>query len=142
MALLENGVSRFLGLLAMALLLAGVGMVIQRENELARWEKARAEVVELIKREGAGSRYAVVMRFDDSRGTRHRFRSSFQSKPPDYMVGDAIDVYFNPADPAHLVIDSLAGKHLRAMVLLVCGVILVLLSLLARRPDIEESTAV
>ena len=138
MAVLKNGVSRFFALLAMVLLLSGIGMVIQRENQLALWEKARAEVVEVAVLEGEPPRYAAVMRFDDRRGTRHRYRSDWQTQPPDYRVGDEISVYFNPAEPSTLVVNSLSGKHLRAMILLVCGVILVLVSVAARRPDMGE----
>lgn len=138
MKMKKNGVSRLLALVAVCLVLVGVGMIVHREGELAQWQKARALVLEEVVLEGEMPRYALVLGFTDRQGARHRFRSPFKNESSAERVGEEVSIYFNPDSPESLVVDSVRGKHLTALVALAIGVMLVLLSLLVRRSDAEE----
>ena len=58
-------------------------------------------VIELVEKTGSegGSLFAPRVRFQDQEGNQHEITGSTASQPPRYLVGEAIEILYNPDRP-------------------------------------------
>lgn len=69
--------------------------------------KTEGTVIELVERRGEnGVTYAPVYTFSDTRGEEHKIYSGSSSYPPDYEVGEEVQVLYDPSEPQKAKIDS------------------------------------
>jgi len=78
----------------------------QTSAELRRSVRVQGRVVEnrllTDHRDGLEEHaYVPVIEFQDASGRKRRFTDPAGSLPPDYAVGDLVEVSFNPGDPTH-----------------------------------------
>jgi hypothetical protein len=83
-------------------LLAGAGLVASRTQAfLAGAESVPGTVVGLRpQRSDRGTTYAPVVEFQPASGPLRTFKESTSSNPPAYRLGEAVEVLYDPADPA------------------------------------------
>lgn len=85
----------------LVLLAVGLGIGYHQRNLLDGKEIVLGRVTELLPRRGSkgGTTYAIRASFEDNRGQRHVYTSSWAAGNPGYAVGDTVRLYFNPASP-------------------------------------------
>jgi hypothetical protein len=89
---------------------------------LDRASAARGEVTALVRRESQdGVTYAPAIRFRTARGQPIEFVATVSSRPPEYAVGDEVDVLYDPARPAGATIRSFSSLWGAVVVLEVLG---------------------
>jgi len=89
-----------LGAGALLFLLAG-GLAARSALLLAGAAAAPGTVVALERRTaGADGSAAALVRFRAADGTEHLIRSALWSSPPEFAVGEAVEVVYDPASPA------------------------------------------
>lgn len=119
--------SRMLGLVALLAALVpgsiGIWFYARTSSFLARTVTAEGTVVELLPQEGTdGTMYQTVFEYRDASGIVHRQTPAWSSNPPAYAIGQAVEVVYDPNDPANGKINSFWNLWLGAFV---CGVIAV-----------------
>lgn len=91
--------------LAVGLLCAGLAVYAIHDTQsfLARAVTARGEVTGLEYRRGtsnSGGAYSPIVKYKTATGEEHTFHSNVGSSPPSYHVGEAVNVLYDPANPA------------------------------------------
>lgn len=98
-------------LLGSPFLVIGGCEALETRSELARSVRGRGTIAEnrlvVDQRDGVEEHaYQPVVQFRDAAGHVHRFTDAAASLPPDYAVGETVEVAFEPRDPAHARIVS------------------------------------
>jgi hypothetical protein len=103
----------FAGLTLMGSPFAAIGVyeVIQASQDLGHSARARGTVsanrLLVDRRDGNEEHsYQPVIEFRDSAGLSRRFTDPVGSLPPDYAVGDTVELAYEPKDPGHARIVS------------------------------------
>lgn len=88
------------------------------------WHKTTAVVRELVTIRNSG-RYNTypVFEYTDLSGRSHRYHSRMGSNPPSWREGEATELYYNPASPDDVLIDSFWQKYLMVVILMGAGLI-------------------
>jgi hypothetical protein len=78
------------------------------QNEIAAMLPAEGRVVDIVSRTTAAydASFYPVVEFRTADGEVIRFESSTGGDPPEYRVGDAVRVYYDPQAPQSAMIDS------------------------------------
>lgn len=101
----------------------GSGLTYRQRSLESRGLEAVGVVVGLAESQGSdGSTYAPVVRFKTSSGQSVEFTSSYYSSPPDYEVGQSVNVAYPTETPEKAVIKG-DGQLLHSIFMLVGGVI-------------------
>ncbi len=89
-------------------MLAGALFMIQDTRSfIAGASRAPGTVIDLEESESSDSTtYRAVVRFLDARGAKIEFASSTSSDPPAYSVGEAVEVFYDPAAPQEAKING------------------------------------
>ena len=117
------------------LVLLAVVFAISRASFVSGAERTSGTVVGLRKRvsdrydssrrrRARSTSFAPVVTFRDSSGRSHRFVSATGSNPPTHGVGDAIDVLYEPDDPATASVADFWSLWLVPVVLGIFGVVM------------------
>lgn len=102
------------GSVGLAALLFGVGWGWQHYQFQHHGVRAEGRVVALVDTDS--STYPQV-EFTTNRGEAQRFRGGIGSSPPDYAVGDKVEVIYDPAQPREAIIASFGELWLAPLAL-------------------------
>lgn len=85
--------------LAVGLLLLAISLVLwyntAKYNNTA--VKTTGTVVDLLAK--SDRTFSPVVTYDDANGVKHRYISSFSSKPAGYKIGETVAIYYDPKNP-------------------------------------------
>lgn len=122
------------GLLGGFFLLVGIGMFIwsvfwfsNRISNLENYVLTPGTVVELEKSSDpdGGYVYSPIVSFKDGNGVEHIYNSGHASDPPDYEVGETVELYYNSTDPEDAFLNSFFEKWIIGIALVIVGLALV-----------------
>ena len=105
------------------LLVAG-GFYVRVAYQMGAWERARAEVVDIRTTHRAGDyRHHPIFRFTDASGAAHLYESPLGANPPAWDKGDSVHVYYDPDNPADVLVDTFWQKYLLVVIAGSVGVV-------------------
>ena len=98
-------------LIGLPFMLIGATEAISTQQQIAAFANARGTIVDNAYLESddgdsTSSAYYPVVEFKPNDGPQQRFTDGAGSLPPEYAVGDSVDVIYNPARPAEARIAS------------------------------------
>jgi hypothetical protein len=113
------GPSRVLGVLFLLIAMANAGLAIWFYVSTASFVRhavcTKGTVVRMMRNGGKGGSNAVI-EFTDSTGTTHQMTNSWSSDPPAYVVGQTVNVFYDPANPNKVKIDGFVELWLTALI--------------------------
>ena len=84
------------------MVIGGAWAYLHTRSFVEKAERADGTVVELIERDGdGGTAYAPAYTFTDASGAEHKAYSTVSSYPPQYEVGEKVQVLYDPDKPKH-----------------------------------------
>jgi hypothetical protein len=106
----------------------GVYEAVQTSSELERGVRAQGTVVEnrLVSEQREGNEehaYLPVVEYRDQGGNAVRFTDGAGSLPPDYAVGERVELSFDPTNPSRARIVSWKRSWLVPTILIVAGLL-------------------
>jgi len=111
--------SRVIGVLFLLIALVNGGLAIWFYISTTRFVRhavrTTGTVVRVVNGGGNGGAYPVID-FTDSAGTTHQTTSWWSSDPPAYLVGQTVNVFYDPANPSKARIDGFAELWLIATI--------------------------
>ncbi len=123
------------GLLGGFFLLVGIGMFIwsvfwfsNRISNLENYVLTTGTVVEMEKSrdaENSGYVYSPIVSFKDQNGIEHTYNSGHASDPPEYEIGEKVELYYNSTEPEDAFLNSFFEKWVIGIALVVVGLALV-----------------
>ncbi len=103
------------GLSGLLLILFGIGLAIYNQQMINNGELVEAVVI--------SDPHQPVFEYM-LYGEKRTYQSSTYTDPPDYMVGDQVELYVNPSDPDDVLVNSSFERWGFSLILLVFGGIL------------------
>ena len=73
--------------------------------------------------DNSGETYAPIFKYKDAAGKEYTYESKHSSDPPDYKVGERVQLIYDPADPEEVYVDSFREKWVLTIVLFICGIV-------------------
>jgi len=74
--------------------------------------------------------YAAVVTFETQQGVSQRFTSKVSSSNPSWHVGDKVELFYDPVDPADAMIDRGIWNYIVQIIMALVGAIIVIVSAL------------
>ncbi len=116
----EIAITAIFAIAGIALLVVAIWLGISSTSFVGTAVHATGTVAELAEKEGSDNHstiYYPVVEFTTADGRVMRFESATGSNPSMYRQGQEVKVLYNPADPAHAMIDSLMELWFAPMLL-------------------------
>ncbi|MCW3058280.1 MAG: hypothetical protein JWQ02_101 [Capsulimonas sp.] len=92
----------FVGL-GLLLMIVGGGLALKRQQFLSHAQHTQGTVIAMLghtSTSSSGRTYAPTYTFHDQTGKQWTETSGSSSSPPSYHVGETVDVYYSPSNPA------------------------------------------
>jgi len=127
-------------------MLGGAVFTYAQFSFLGRSIRTRGTVVDIvwesIAEDGETSTYGFpVIEFKDPQGSSIIYaRGRAGSNPPDFQVGDMVDILYDPTKPQYVQIDTFWDFWEGTIIAFVLGIAFILVSLLVARAPIEQFT--
>lgn len=104
----------------------GIYSYKDKTENFAGYKKTEGTVMrmrEVPETDNSGVTYAPVINYKDGAGKEFTYESKHSSDPPDYKVGEKVQLIYDPADPKEVYVDSFREKWVLTIVLFFCGII-------------------
>jgi hypothetical protein len=116
----------FFMLISFILIGWGIYSYKDKTENFATYKKTEGTVIrlrEVPETENTGITYAPVIKYKDASGKEYTYESKHSSDPPDFNVGEKVQLIYDPADPEEVYVDSFREKWVLTIVLFLCGLI-------------------
>lgn len=120
----------FGGIGVILLVIAGI-VYVREEKFLSTAEQATGTVVDLDRSGGSdgSSAFCPVIEFNTRAGQPVRYYGNVCSNPPDYQIGEQVDVVYDPQDIGHVQMTGFWSQYTGVVVLSCIGLPFLLFTL-------------
>ena len=104
----------------------GIYSYMDKSANFVNYKKSEGTVIrmrEVPPTDNSGETYAPVIKYKDASGKEYTYESKHSSDPPDYKVGEKVQLIYDPADPEEVYVDSFREKWVLTIVLFICGIV-------------------
>lgn len=119
-----------LGPISLVLLLAAAVWAGSNAMFIKKAVPVTGTVIDLVEQ---GRGVTPLIRFDNTTGEQFRFKPHSSQSPSPYVIGDQVNVYYDPVNPAHSKLDSFVGLWFGPLMLGIAGLVNLILGIILGR---------